>query len=221
VALLTVGYLFGGIFVGMALGTVVGSPTPGAFHMTRNVVAGVAAVASMTVAGAAWGRELAPRIGGADPRRARWAGALSFGPAVIIAALVLTMLEQRIVERGGGGTLPIHIIYGMLFVPATFFVASACAWIMGLGLGRTRAEQRTLTLTTGFAAAGAYVLVYLLMDLAGWKVGAPDAGKRATMLVVTGLGSLAAALAGGAALGAALAPRVPDGSRSPNPGMAG
>ncbi|HEV8235514.1 MAG TPA: hypothetical protein VGP84_12990, partial [Gemmatimonadaceae bacterium] len=80
VALLTTGYLFGGIVVGMALGVAVGSPTPGAFHMTRRLAEVVAAP---------------------DVRRAGWAGALSFGPTVMVAALVLTALEQRIVERGG------------------------------------------------------------------------------------------------------------------------
>ena len=117
--------------------------------------------------------------------------------------------------------MPIHIVYGMLFVPAAFFVAAASAWIVGVGLRRTAGEQRTLALTTGLSAAGAYCLVYLLMDLAGWKVGAPDAGKRATMLVVTGLGSLAAALAGGAAIGAVVAPRSVDRSRSLSAGTSG
>lgn len=221
VALLTTGYLFGGIFVGMALGVGIGSPTPGAFHMTRNVAAGVIAVACMTIAGIAWARRLAAMVSAPDLRRAGWAGALSFGPAVMVAGLVLTVLEQRIVERGGGGSLPLHVVYGMLFVPAVFFVAAASAWIIGVGLRRTAGEQRTLALTTGVAAAGAYLLVYLLMDLAGWKVGAPDAGRRATMLVVTGLGSLAAALAGGAAIGLAFSPRSLGGSGSLSPGAPG
>jgi hypothetical protein len=204
VALLTAGHLFGGIVVGVALGAVVGSPTPGAFHVARNVFAGVIAVACMSIAGVAWSRRLAYMVAATDLRRAEWAGALSFGPTALIAGLVLTVLEQRFVERGGG-SVPIHIVYGMLFVPATLFVASASAWILGVGLGRTAAEQRSLALRGGLSAAAAYFVVYLLMELAGWKVGEPNAGKRATMLVVTGLGSLAAALGGGAAIGAVLA----------------
>lgn len=208
VALLTTGYLFGGIFVGLALGIALGSPTPGAVHMVRNVLAGVVAVACITVAGVAWARQLARTIGAPDLRRAGWAGALSFGPSVVVAGLVLTVLEKRVVEQGGG-PLPIHVAYGVLFVPAAFFVASMSAWVVGVGLRRTPAEGRMLALTTGLAAAGAYFLVYLLMDFAGWKVGAPDAGKRATMLVVTALGSLAAALGGGLAIGAVVVPRSP------------
>lgn len=191
--------------------------------MTRNVAAGVITVACMTVAGVAWARRLAELVAAPDLRRAGWAGALGFGPTVMVAGLVLTVLEQRIVERGGavGMSLPIHVVYGMLFVPAVFVVAAASAWIVGVGLRRTAAEQRRLALTTGLAAAGAYFLVYLLMDLAGWKVGAPEAGKRATMLVVTGLGSLAAALGGGAAIGLAFAPRSLEGSGSLSPGTPG
>lgn len=206
VAFMTAGYLFCGIALGMAIGFVVGTPQ-GAFHMVRNVTAGVLALVCMTVTAVAWGRRLARSIGFADVRRAGWAGALSFGPTTVIAGLVLTFLEQRIVERGGGPALPIHIVYGMLFVAASFFVAAVSAWVIGVGLRFGAVLQLRLALTTGFAAAGAYLLVYLMMDLAGWKVGAPDAAKRATMLVVTALASLAAALAGGAGLGTVIVRR--------------
>lgn len=213
-ALMTAGYLFGGIVLGMAIGFVAGSPQ-GAFHMVRNVVAGVLALACMTVAAVAWARRLARSIGVTDLRRAGWAGALSFGPTTMVAALVLTLLEQRIVERAGGPSLPIHVVYGMLFVPATLFVAAVSAWVIGVGLHFRGTVQGRLALTTGLAAAGAYLLAYLLMDFAGWQVGAPGASKRATMLVVTALASLAAALAGGAAIGRVIAPRASD--RSPLP----
>jgi hypothetical protein len=38
----------------------------------------------------------------------------------------------------------------------------------------------------------------------GWRVGAPNAGRRATMLVVTALSASAAAIAAGGAIGARL-----------------
>jgi hypothetical protein len=129
--------------------------------------------------------------------------------------LVLTLLEQRLVERAGVPALQIHGVYGMLFVPARLFVAAVSAWVIGEGLRFRATMNRRLALSTGFAAAGAYLLVYLLMDFAGWQVGAPEASKRATMLVVTALASLAAALAGGAAMGSVIAPRSSD--RSPLP----
>jgi hypothetical protein len=202
IALLTTGYLFGGFAAGIAIGFVVGSPTPGAFHMTRNVAAGVIAVACMMAASTLWARELARRAGVFEARRAAWAGALSFGPVAIVVGLVLTALEQQIVERGRGPALPIHTLYGILFVSATLIVASVTTWIVAAGLGVSPSLQHRVALSSGFAAAGAYFLVYLGMEFAGWEVGAPGAAQRATMLVVTGLGALAAALAGGATLGA-------------------
>jgi hypothetical protein len=204
IALLTSGYLFGGVFVGIAVGLSVGSPNSGAFHMTRNAVAGVIALACMIAASAMWARDLGRRTGAADLRRAGWAGALSFGPVALAVGLVLTWLEQRIVERREGPALPIHVVYGMLFVSASLVVAAVSAWALGVGLRSSLSERRRLTLTTGLAAGGAYLVVYLVMELAGWQVGAPGAGQRATMLVVTGLGCLAAALAGGAAIGTVL-----------------
>ncbi len=212
IAMMTVGYLFGGFFVGIAIAFPVGSQQ-GEFHMARNVVAGAIALACMTTAATLWARQLARTAGFTDLRRAGWAGALSFGPAATIAGLVLTLLEQRIVEQGRGPALPLHVVYGMLFVPATLFVAAASAWIIGAGLRLSAALRRTLAVRTGLAAGGAYLCVYLLMDLAGWKVGGPDAARRATMLVVTGLGTLAAAFAGGAAIGTVIVPRASDRSQ--------
>src|SRR5512146_2779529 len=141
IALLTTGYLFGGFAVGIAVGFVVGSPKPGAFHMTRNVAAGVVAVACMMAASTLWARELARRAGVFEARRAAWAGALSFGPVATIVGLILTALEQQIVERGRGPALPIHALYGILFVGATLIVASVTTWIVAAGLGVSPALQ--------------------------------------------------------------------------------
>jgi hypothetical protein len=43
-------------------------------------------------------------------------------------------------------------------------------------------------------------VVNLLMEAAGWVVGAPGAAERATMLTVMFAGNLGAALAGGAVM---------------------
>jgi hypothetical protein len=45
------------------------------------------------------------------------------------------------------------------------------------------------------------------MDSLGWRVGAPGAGERATMLVVMMSGSIGASLCGGGALGFLLTKR--------------
>jgi hypothetical protein len=62
-------------------------------------------------------------------------------------------------------------------------------------------KEWRIALTTGAASALAFLIVYLAMDAAGWRVGSPGAARRATMLVVTALGSLSATIAAGAALG--------------------
>jgi hypothetical protein len=213
IALLTVGYLFGGFLVGIGLGFAIGTPGHGAFQMVRNIVAGILAVTGMSVAAARWGRAIALRTNAPDVRRATLAGALSFGPAALLVGLALTGAEVAIVGQGRGPKVPIHVLYGFLFVPGSFVIASVSALILGVGLRRRGGELVRLALTTGVAACAAYLVIYLLMDAAGWRVGGPDAAKRATMLVVTGLGSLGAAFAGGAAMGSVLlrpAPRRPN-----------
>ena len=202
IALITVGHLFGGFIVGIGFGFLIGRPGHTAMAIARDVVAAILAIGSMSFAAAQWGRAIALRVGAPDVRRAMIAGALSFGPAALLVGLALTSAEVVIVGQGRGPEIPIHMLYGFLFVPGTFVVASLSALILGVGLRRN--DLGRLALTTGTAACVAFLAIYLLMDLAGWRVGGPDAAKRATMLVVTGLGSLGAAFAGGAALGTVL-----------------
>ena len=114
---------------------------------------------------------------------------------------MLTVLEGIFVEQHRGPALPIHVVYGFLFVPAVFVVASTTALILATGFHMQTKKRWQLALACGFAAAAAHLIVYQAMDRAGWRIGAPDAARRATMIVVTSLGALAAALAGGAVLG--------------------
>jgi len=51
------------------------------------------------------------------------------------------------------------------------------------------------------AAGLAFLAADLTMDALGWRVGAPGAAERATMITVLLVSSLGAALAGGAAIG--------------------
>jgi hypothetical protein len=205
VAIVTASYLFGGLVAGIAVGFAVSTQrTGGVVHAAQTVLAAVLALASMILASTAWARDLARRRGVIDLRRAGWAGALSFGPMVLLVGLALTLLEKIVVEQQRGPALPLHIVYGLLFIPGTFVVASGSTAILGTGLQLAPRSRTRMALATGLAAAGAYCAVYLVMELAGWRVGAPGAAERATMLVVTGLGSLAASLAGGAAIGALL-----------------
>ena len=65
----------------------------------------------------------------------------------------------------------------------------------------TRGMEPRFAIVVGICAALAFLIVDLSMDAIGWRVGAPDAGRRATMLVVTLLSVIAAALSAGGAIG--------------------
>ncbi len=136
-------------------------------------------------------------------KRMAWAGALSFGPTVVLAGIALALLEGVFVGSAGASTLPIHVVFGILFVPACFFVAGTTGLAVGVAV-KDVALAGKLVLGAGLAAASAFLAADVFMDVIGWRVGAPGAASRATMLTVTTIGSLAAALAGGAAIGALL-----------------
>lgn len=207
IALLTAGYLTGGIVVGMGLGALIGAQA----HMVRNVLASLVALTCMTAAGSYWARALARRLGRLstdDLARAGRAGAMSFGPVMISVALILTALEPILVSGKTGPVAQIHVVYGFLFVPGAFVVAGLTTWIMTHGLALTSSNRRSTALAVGAASGFAYLAVYLVMDAAGWRVGAPGAAKRATMLVVSALSALGATLAAGAVLGRSLIRRT-------------
>jgi hypothetical protein len=128
------------------------------------------------------------------------AGALGFGPTLIVVALLLSLGEVLLVEQGGGSELPIYIVYTMIFVPAAFVVAGVGSGSMGAAMAGAR-RGIGIGFRSGLAGGLAFLGVNVLMEALGWQVGAPGAVQRATMVTVTIVGSLAAALAGGASLG--------------------
>ena len=172
-ARVTVLYLLGGLVLGLGLALALNALPMHAPPGAKNVLSALIFLAVMTAASVAWGREIGRRTGCPDVRRIGGATAVSFGPAVIVAGVALTILEGVVLERGTGPGVPVHVAFTLLFVPAAFFVAD------------------------------------ILMDLAGWRVGAPGAAERATMLTVMMVGNLAAAVAGGAMLAIGLLRRKP------------
>jgi hypothetical protein len=199
-ARLAAGYLCGGLILGAGLGSLL-TPFP---HppLASEIVAGFVALAVVTAAAAGWGRAMGRAAGAADLRRMAWAGALGFGPPAILAGVILSLLESVLVGGAGGapGTLPTHVVYTLLFVPSMLAVPAIAGLALGLGL-RDRPLAWRLARDAGLAAALVFLAVDQGMDALGWRVGAPDAGRRATMVTVTGIGVLGAALAAGAALG--------------------
>ncbi|MEX2030533.1 MAG: hypothetical protein WD906_06145 [Anaerolineales bacterium] len=123
-ALATVGCLVGGVAAGFVLGSLVhGLP----FHAPESTIvflSTIPALAGVFGGGALWGIVLARIHGLPDRRRAAAAGSLGFGLAIFAAVLLLSVLERAFVEEGRlPGTL-IHVVFTLLFVPATFLVAS-------------------------------------------------------------------------------------------------
>ena len=201
-ASLTALYLVGGLTLGL---TVVLPISAGPEqHVVRDVVAGGVMLAVLLIASRAWGRAMASRAECPDPGRVARVAALAFGPMLIVVGIGLGLLEPLFVRIGAARGWSIHVVFTLLFVPSAFLVASVTAFAMGSSLKNVSAGV-SLALQTGAAAAAAFLAVDIFMDSIGWRVGGPGAARRATMLVVTFLGSLGAALAGGAVLGLAVA----------------
>jgi hypothetical protein len=200
-ARITAGYLYGGLVLGIGLGMLIADPSTHVPAALKVAVSAIVALSTMILSSAAWGRSIARKLAVENTRRLARTTALGFAISIIVAGAALNLLEPFAVR---GGLLPIHIAYGTLFVPASFAVAAGTTAALALGLRMSNTNGRRLALTVGVRAAAAFLVTYLVMDAAGWRVGAPDAAKRATMLVVTALSALAASLAGGSALGARL-----------------
>ena len=195
-AVVTAVSLMGGVIVGVGIVALV-DRLP--FHAPDQTLF-LLAMIPIFGGGALWG-SLLTRIHGLPNRLgASLAGSLSFGLGVIGAANLLGDLERVLVEGHRLPDVPIHVIFTLLFVPATFLVATLGASAILL-VGGNRANWFRSALITGLAASLSFLIVDLLLDTLGMRVGAPRAAERATMLTVAFLGSAAAALSGGAMLG--------------------
>lgn len=196
------------LFGGLLLGFVVASWFHGLpMHLPeskRTLLSMLVILVALVASGLAWGRAMARLTRTTESRRMAWAGALGFGPALVLAALALGRLEVLLIEQGKGPDLPVHVVFTLLFVPAALFVAGMGGFALGMAREGFRLARR-LALSSGLAGGAAFLLVNLLMLLFGYRVGAPGAAERVTMLTVLMAGSLGAALAGGAAIGVLLA----------------
>lgn len=199
-AFVTAGSLFGGIFIGIVAGSIVhGIPT----HLsegTRIALASVPSTAGFVLGGAIWGSMLARYAPDVRKQRMTLAGGLGFGLTVITVALLLSLGEVMLVQEGRGPDVPIYVIYTFLFAPTAFVVSGVGAGAIGYVLAGGR-KGLGIGLRSGIAGGAAFLAVNTFMEALGWQVGAPGAAARATMVTVTIVGSIAAALAGGAVLG--------------------
>lgn len=201
-AMFTVRDLVGGLIVGVTLGAAIdgaGKAVPTLARALAIVVAGSVLIVSARL----WGGDMGRLAGGSNPSGGGWWAALALTPAVVIVGVTLGELEPVLVQRGARLGLELHVVYTLLFGAATLVIAAVGALALGTGLYRAAFGLR-LAIPTGLAAATTFLAVDLVMDALGWRVGAPDAGRRATMVVVTAIGLFAAAISAGATIGAML-----------------
>jgi MFS family permease len=203
-ALATLLALFGGLFAGFAIGSLINGLPFHTTEATKVAFASFSALASTIAGGLLWGYLLARIHALSERRRMSLAGAFSFCPAIFAAAILLTVLERSLVEQGRLPGLPIHVVFTLLFVPATFIVAAAGGIGMAIG-SRNGRQWLRFGAATGGAGALAFLITNLALDTLGWRVGAPGAAEHATMLTTMFLGASAAALLAGGVLGRLLA----------------
>jgi len=202
-AVITAVSLMGGVLLGVAIATLV-DRLP--FHTPDQTLIFLAMI-PIFGGGALWGflltriHRLPNRIG------ASIAGSLSFGLGVIGAGILLGTLERALVEGHRLTGVPIHVIFTLLFVPATFLVATIGGSAMLINSGNRAGWFRSAVIT-GLAASLSFLIMDLLLDSLGMRVGAPGAARRFTMLTVAFLGSAAAAFSGGAILARLLSKEV-------------
>jgi hypothetical protein len=206
-AMLAAGYLFGGAVTSFALALPLNAAPLPLSQAVKNALSGAIVVGSLVAIGAVWAGALTRSFAAPERHRARWAGALSFGPTLVACGILLATVEAQLLEPTGRPAPPMHQLYTLLFVPAAFVIAGVTCGALSWALHRHWGMVGRTAAVSGAAAAAAFLVVDLVMDATGWRVGAPGAGTRATMLVVTAACSLAAAVAGGAALGQVLGAR--------------
>lgn len=191
--------LMGGVIVGVTIG-VLADRLP--FHAPDQTLI-LLVIIPIFGGGAFWGF-LLTRIHGIPNRMGTCiAGSLSFGLGVIGSAVLLLRLERILVGQHRLSGVPIHVIFTLLFVPATFLVATIGGGAMLLVSGH-RANWFRSALLTGLTASLSFLIMDLFLDRIGMRVGAPRAVERFTMLTVAFLGLTAAAFAAGVILGLVL-----------------
>jgi hypothetical protein len=126
----------------------------------------------------------------------------SLGLAILFVGVGFTLgvTEPFIVARGALVDLRIHHVYMILFTASTALISAIFTYSLSRGMTSCSNAVRW-SVVVAASCALVFLGVALVMDRAGWRVGAPRAAERATMLVVTALGLVAAAVSGGAILG--------------------
>ena len=207
-ALLTAFILIPGAILGVAAGGAVDQTLPGnPTDPIKLALTVLSAFAGMFVGGAVWGWSISRITKAAADRRMAVAGGIGFALSTIVVVLTLGFLEDLIVTQQRGPQLPIHNVFTMLFGPAAAIITGASGAALGFGL-RARALAGRLAWMCAISGGCAFLFVNLTLDGLGFRVGAPGAAERATMITTALVGNLAAALAGGAVIGRVVGART-------------
>ena len=160
------------------------------------------------LAGSLWAGGLARIVVGRATRRAAAAGGAGYGLASALAVHLLTTIETGVLAHAQeGAAVAMHVVFASTFAGAAFLVVAASVAALGLGIGLGARSARP-ALASAAVGGLVFLLVTLLFDGAGWRVGAPGAEARFTMVVVTAASAVATLLAAGAAAATQLARAV-------------
>lgn len=204
----TAAFLVGGLVLGIVVGNLLFEGLEGhTMEPVRVAVAAIPAIAAIVLGSALWGIAMGRLAGRESKRRMALAGVLGFVPVTIGLSVLLLLVEPIALERWGDW-LPVHRLFTVLFVPTAFLITTT----MAISLFRMMPESRNgwrAALFAGALGASAFFVINMAIEAAGWVVGGPGAAERFTMLTVTFVGDIGAALAAGGAMGLMLGRRRP------------
>jgi hypothetical protein len=125
-------------------------------------------------------------------------GGLGFALPFITTVFSLSMAEA--IVTAGRISMPLHILFALLFNGGMLFTSSLHGLAHGIALKNSRVMVQ-LALASGVGGMLGFGLVNLVMDSIGLRVGAPNAAQTATVLMTMILGNIVGSFSGGAALG--------------------
>jgi hypothetical protein len=133
---------------------------------------------------------------------------LGYGVSTALAARALSAAEGLVLAHAqAGAVVPMHVAFAAVFPAAALSVVFCTTLALGRAARLSGAPSTALRSAT--AGALAFLAVAASMDAIGWRVGAPGAEARFTMVVVLATALVATALAGAAVLGRALVRAAP------------
>jgi hypothetical protein len=166
----------------------------------------------MLAGNALWARAIARLAGLQHARHFIFITVITQVAITFASVLVLGKLEEHFVENGNTA-LPLHVLYTLLFVPTTFIGAFTVGVVCGVAMGKPALAWR-MGLHGASVAATAFLVLNVLQDLLGRRVGGPNAAATATMITVTMVCWLAASMAFSLALGRLLLTEQTDEARA-------